>query len=143
MSEVYATVQFGREQDNTQHLGAIVAFLASRDLLDARLIAAHASAVARVKMQDLNGAEFLTTVLNGELRATHCSPRGQSLCRVLLQGDEAVALRSAVDQSKEEDWLLFDEVLPQMSAALRAVEAPPSGLKRLAAKVLQFPGPKR
>ena len=121
MSEVYATVQFGREQDNTQHLGAIVAFLASRDLLDARLMAAHASAVARVKMQDLNGAEFLTTVLNGELRATHCSPRDQSLCRVLLQGDEAVSLRSAVDQSKEEDWVLFDEVLPQMSAALRAL----------------------
>jgi hypothetical protein len=61
----------------------------------------------------------------------------------LLQGDEAVSLRSAVDQSKEEDWVLFDEVLPQMSAALRALEAPPSGLKRLAAKVLQFPGPKR
>jgi len=143
MSEVYATVQLGREQDNTQLLGVIVAFLASRDLLDNVLVARHGSAVARLKMQDLKGAEFLTTVLDGELCAEHCNELGRAFCKANLQGEAGAELAAMVADSQVQDWQLFDELLPKMSQSLRALAAPKRGLKQLAAKVLQFPTRKR
>ena len=63
----YASLVLGSHGNNTQSLGAIVAFLVSNDLLATSLQDRYPSAVARIRMQDLSGAEFLTTVLHGEL----------------------------------------------------------------------------
>ena len=69
MSQIYATIALGRIGNNTQALGALIAFLVTNDLLNQRLVQNYPSAVGRIKMQDLAGAAFLTTVLGGELRS--------------------------------------------------------------------------
>ena len=80
MSQIYATIALGRIGNNTQTLGALIAFLVTNDLLNQRLVQDHPSAVGRIKMQDLAGAAFLTTVLEGELRSEHLSEAGQVFC---------------------------------------------------------------
>ena len=51
-----------------KRLGVLIAFLVTHDLLNPGLVQANPSAVGRIKMQDLAGAAFLTTVLGGELQ---------------------------------------------------------------------------
>ena len=80
MSQIYATIALGRIGNNTQALGALVAFLVTNDLLNQQLVQDYPSAVGRIKMQDLAGAAFLTTVLGGELRSEHLSEAGRTFC---------------------------------------------------------------
>jgi len=114
----YASLVLGSHGNNTQSLGAIVAFLVSNDLLATSLQDRYPSAVARIRMQDLSGAEFLTTVLHGELLPEHLNAEGQRFCQAyFISGDFERDLDSLGDTDLE-DWLLYDKVSPLMSKVL-------------------------
>ena len=136
----YASLVLGSQGNNTQSLGAIVAFLVSNDLLATSLQDSYPSAVARIRMQDLSGAEFLTTVLHGELLSEHLNADGQQFCQAyLVSGDFECDLASISDAGLE-DWLLYDKISPLMSKVLMGQRQPSTRLRRIAAKVLRFPG---
>jgi hypothetical protein len=135
----YASLVLGSEGDNIQSLGAMVAFLVSNDLLSEALQQRYPSAITRIRMQDLTGAAFLTTILDGELLAEHLNAEGRAFCQAyLVSGDFELDLASIDDQDLE-DWLLYDRVSPVMAKVLMSQRQPSTGLRRMAAKVLQFP----
>lgn len=139
MSQIYATIALGRVGNNTQALGALTAFLVTHDLLNPALVQNHSSAVGRIKMQDLSGAAFLTTVLGGELRSEHLSSEGEAFCQQYLASaaEQQVCARAAM--SDEEDWRFYDDVSPLLTTLFRGKATPPSKFKKMAAKILKFP----
>ena len=69
MSQIYATVALGRIGNNTQALRRAHRLFGHPRFVESAARAGHyPSAVGRIKMQDLAGAAFLTTVLGGELQ---------------------------------------------------------------------------
>ena len=139
MSQIYATVALGRIGNNTQALGVLIAFLVTHDLLNPGLVQANPSAVGRIKIQDLAGAAFLTTVLEGELRSEHLSDVGQAFCEAYFGSEIEQQVRAQAAKLNEEDWRLYDEVSPALMALLKGKASPPSSFKKMAAKILKFP----
>ena len=45
--------------------------------------------------------------------------------------------------SGEDEWVRCDEVSPKITRAFQAFKNPPSVVKKLSAKILQFPGRKK
>ena len=139
MSQIYATVALGRIGNNTQALGVLIAFLVTHDLLNPGLVQANPSAVGRIKMQDLAGAAFLTTVLEGELRSEHLSDVGQAFCEAYFGSEIEQQVRAQAAKLNEEDWRLYDEVSPALTALFKGKASPPSSFKKMAAKILKIP----
>jgi hypothetical protein len=139
MSEIYATISLGRVGNNTQALGALTAFLITHDLIHPALAQNHPSAVGRIKMQDLSGAAFLTTVLGGELRSEHLSSDGQVFCQQYLGSAAEQQVHAQAAKVDEADWRFYDDVSPVLTALLRHKASPPSRFKKMAAKILKFP----
>jgi len=136
MSDSYLSLKFGQER-NVEALGAYVAWLITNNLLNHVLEQSAATAVARVKMQDLTGAEFLTTVLHGELKAEHLNEEGNAFCEHYLVGGQYEKDLSTCEYDGENEWHFYDEISPMISAAFHAFNQPP--LKKIAAKIIQFP----
>ena len=143
MSQIYATIALGRIGNNTQTLGALIAFLVTNDLLNQRLVQDHPSAVGRIKMQDLAGAAFLTTVLEGELRSEHLSDAGQAFCEAYFGSETEQQVHAQAAKHDEEDWRFYDDVSPVLTALFRGKASPPSSFKKMAAKILKFPSRSR
>ena len=139
MSQIYATIALGRLGNNTQALGALVAFLVTNDLLNQQLVQDYPSAVGRIKMQDLAGAAFLTTVLGGELRSEHLSEAGRTFCEAYFGSETEQQIHAQAAEDEEEDWRFYDAVSPVLTTLLRGKASPPSSFKKRVAKVLKFP----
>ena len=139
MSQIYATIALGRIGNNTQALGALVAFLVTNDLLNQRLVQDYPSAVGRIKMQDLAGAAFLTTVLGGELRSEHLSEAGRTFCEAYFGSETEQQIHALAAENEEEDWRFYDAVSPVLTTLFRGKASPPSSFKKRVAKILKFP----
>ena len=139
MSQIYATIALGRIGNNTQALGALIAFLVTNDLLNQQLVQDYPSAVGRIKMQDLAGAAFLTTVLGGELRSEHLSEAGQTFCEAYFGSETEQQIHAQAAEDEEADWRFYDAVSPVLTTLFRGKASPPSSFKKRVAKVLKFP----
>ena len=139
MSQIYATIALGRIGNNTQALGALVAFLVTNDLLNQQLVQDYPSAVGRIKMQDLAGAAFLTTVLGGELRSEHLSEAGRTFCEAYFGSETEQEIHALAAENEEEDWRFYDAVSPVLTTLFRGKASPPSSFKKRVAKILKFP----
>jgi hypothetical protein len=139
MSRIYATIALGRIGNNTQALGALIAFLVTNDLLNQRLMQDYPSAVGRIKMQDLAGAAFLTTVLGGELRSEHLSEAGQTFCEAYFGSEAEQQIHAQAAEDEEADWRFYDAVSPVLTTLFRGKASPPSSFKKRVAKILKFP----
>ena len=139
MSQIYATIALGRIGNNTQSLGALIAFLVTNDLLNQRLVQDYPSAVGRIKMQDLAGAAFLTTVLGGELRSEHLSEAGQTFCEAYFGSEAEQQIHAQAAEDEEADWRFYDAVSPVLTTLFRGKASPPSSFKKRVAKILKFP----
>ncbi len=139
MSQIYATIALGRIGNNTQALGALIAFLVTNDLLNQRLVQDYPSAVGRIKMQDLAGAAFLTTVLGGELRSEHLSEAGQTFCEAYFGSETEQQIHAQAAEDEEADWRFYDAVSPVLTTLFRGKALPPSSFKKRVAKILKFP----
>ncbi|MCH9786925.1 MAG: hypothetical protein K0U55_10900 [Gammaproteobacteria bacterium] len=139
MSQIYATIALGRIGNNTQALGALVAFLVTNDLLNQQLVQDYPSAVGRIKMQDLAGAAFLTTVLGGELRSEHLSEAGRTFCEAYFGSETEQQIHALAAENEEEDWRFYDAVSPVLTTLFRGKASPPSSFKKRVAKILKFP----
>ena len=139
MSQIYATIALGRIGNNTQALGALIAFLVTNDLLNQQLVQDYPSAVGRIKMQDLAGAAFLTTVLGGELRSEHLSEAGRTFCEAYFGSETEQQIHAQAAENEEEDWRFYDAVSPVLTTLFRGKASPPSSFKKRVAKILKFP----
>jgi len=139
MSQIYATIALGRIGNNTQALGALVAFLVTNDLLNQQLVQDYPSAVGRIKMQDLAGAAFLTTVLGGELRSEHLSEAGRTFCEAYFGSETEQQIHALAAENEEADWRFYDAVSPVLTTLFRGKASPPSSFKKRVAKILKFP----
>ena len=139
MSQIYATIALGRIGNNTQALGALIAFLVTNDLLNQQLVQDYPSAVGRIKMQDLAGAAFLTTVLGGELRSEHLSEAGQTFCDAYFGSETEQQIHAQAAEDEEADWRFYDAVSPVLTTLFRGKASPPSSFKKRVAKILKFP----
>tara|TARA_R110002072_G_scaffold20841_6_gene75236 strand:+ start:5222 stop:5650 length:429 start_codon:yes stop_codon:yes gene_type:complete len=142
MSDVYQSIRLGGEDRNAESLGDFVAWLITNDMLDPVLAEQSGHEAARVKMQDLTGAAFLTTVLHGDLKPEHLNETGRNFCAHYLASDQYDRDYQQLEYEAENDWLRFDVVSAKISEVYRAFIKPEPALKKLAAKVIQFPSRK-
>ena len=138
MSEPYAHIIFG-ESRNAERLGAFVAWLVSNGLLEPVFERTVEKAVARVKMQDMTGPEFLTTVLDGELAPRHLSAEGRAFVEAYFVPGTYDADFERCEYKGDNDWVLYDELSPRISSAFQNDKAPAPKKPRGTAKILQFP----
>jgi hypothetical protein len=140
MTSPILSLSLGRDS-NEQSLGALITFLVSHDLLAPQLMSQHGSACARVKMQDLRGSEFLTTVLVGDLRSEHLSEAGLAFCKNYVTSGRFADDLASIGVA-ENEWILFDRLSARMMSVLKpkAPESIAQSAKQVVAKVLQFPG---
>jgi hypothetical protein len=108
-------------------------------LLNQQLVQDYPSAVGRIKMQDLAGAAFLTTVLGGELRSEHLSEAGQTFCEAYFGSETEQQIHAQAAEDEEEDWRFYDAVSPVLTTLFRGKASPPSSFKKRVAKILKFP----
>ncbi len=139
MSEVYETLHLSGPSRNVELLGTYVAWLVSNNLLDPQLDRSAASSIARVRMQDLTGPEFLTTVLHGELKPSHLNETGRDFSRHYFVSGKYHADYNACEISGEDDWLRYDEISPKITAAFKEFTKPKNKIASLTAKIIQFP----
>lgn len=143
MTESYVNLTLGGDQRNAEALGVLVAWLITNNLLSDSLDRRAATAVARVKMQDLTGAEFLTTVLDGQLGPASLNTAGQEFCEVYVKSGQFFEDYNGIDYSGEDEWHRYDLMSPTMTAAYRDHQRPENPVRKLAAKIIQFPGRRR
>ena len=77
MSRMYETIKFGDRVSNAEKLGIIITWLIAHHLTDVAFEQEHASAIARLRMEDMSGEEFFTTVLHGEFRSDFLNQEGR------------------------------------------------------------------
>ncbi len=140
MSDAYQTIRLGGEHRNAESLGDLVAWLITNNLLAPALEAQAGSEAARVKMQDLSGAAFLTTVLHGELKPEHLTDEGRKLCEHYLASGDYDRDYQSIDRHEEDDWRRYDAISPRIREVYRSLNQPQTPVKKLLGKIIQFPG---
>lgn len=143
MTESYASIELGGVRRNVEYLGTLVAWLVTNDMLAPSLTQAAGSAVARVRMQDLTGPAFLTTILHGEVRPEHLNDRGRHFVEHYFVSGAYRADYDSCEYAGEDDWLRYDEVAPKITSAWRRLNAADKNPVRRLAKVIRFPGSKQ
>ena len=73
----YETIQFGDATSNTDRLGILIAWLVNHQLTDANFENENAKAISRLRLEDMTGPEFFTTVLHGEFGSAFLNHLGQ------------------------------------------------------------------
>jgi hypothetical protein len=139
VQEVYESIRLSGLERNVEYLGTFIAWLVSNKLLDADLERSAGSAAARVRMQDLTGPEFLTTVLHGEFKPSHLNEDGRGFVEYYFVTDKYESDYRLCGYSGEDEWLLYDVLAPQITRAFQAYSNPRSRLKQIGAKILKFP----
>lgn len=139
MSSPILSLRLGRDS-NEQSVGAVVAFLVAHDLLAPQLMAQYGSACARVKMQDLRGSAFLTTVLAGDLKLEHLSDEGIAFCQRYVESGQLAQDLTNIG-AEENEWRLFDQLSVKMMSVLKppAPQSMTQSAKQVVAKILKFP----
>lgn len=140
VDDSYDSIQLGGESRSAEFLGIFVAWLVVNHLIDAQVELAAGSSIARVRMQDLTGSAFLTTVLHGQLKPAHVNETGRKFIeRYFVTG----AYRddfAACQYRGNNEWLLYDELAPKVTAAFRRlIDSPAGKASRRTAKILKFP----
>jgi hypothetical protein len=143
MSETYESIMLNGPERNVEYLGIFVAWLVSNNLLAVEIEHSVASSTARVRMQDLTGPAFLTTVLHGELKPGHLSETGRKFSEYYFVSGKYRTDYDSCTVKGENDWFDYDEVSPKISAAFREFSAPKPKLVKMVAKILKFPGTSR
>ncbi|MBF68476.1 MAG: hypothetical protein CMQ29_12365 [Gammaproteobacteria bacterium] len=138
MSEPYAHITFGQDR-NAERLGAFVAWLVTNNLLEAVFERTVEKAATRVKMQDMTGPEFLTTVLDGELAPHQLSDEGRDFVEAYFVTGQFDSDYALCDYVGENEWYRYDEVSPLVSAAFKQHCDPKPRKRSRAAKILSFP----
>ena len=139
LSEVYESIRLGGAERNAERLGLFVAWLVSNHLLDPVLEKSAGSAVARLRLQDLTGPEFLTTVLHGELMPAHLNEVGRGFVDDYFVSGTFNALFATSTYCGEDEWIRYKELSPGISAAFRRYKNPESSFPRPSAKIIRFP----
>lgn len=147
MTNVYQTLRLGGEHRNAESLGDFIAWLIANDLLDPALEERAGREAARVKMQDLTGPAFLTTVLDGELRPEHLNAEGRKFCEYYLTPGDYDRDYQQLEFEAENDWRRYDVVSSRISEVYRnfnKLGGEPASesrapLRKLVAKVIPFP----
>ena len=139
MNEIFALIELSGSSRNAERLGAYIAWLVANNLIAPSLQEQAGPAIVRVRMQDLNGPEFFTTVMHGELKAEYLTETGCSFTRrYLVPGHYDIDYES-VSYDGEDEWLRYREISPKITAAYQAYIHPKSTLQKVSAKILQFP----
>tara|TARA_R110002110_G_scaffold158110_1_gene355330 strand:- start:433 stop:915 length:483 start_codon:yes stop_codon:yes gene_type:complete len=139
MSNSYQSIRLGGENRNAESLGDFVAWLVINNFLEADLEQRAGSKVARVKMQDLTGPAFLTTALDGELKPEHLTAKGRAFCEHYLVSGDYDRDYQQLELAEENDWLRYDAVAKRIREVFHTFNEPEAPLKKLVAKVIQFP----
>jgi len=153
MSGSYDSLRLNGEESNVDSLGTFIAWLAANNMLADSLENASGSSIARLRMQDLAGADFLATVMHGEFKVEHLADKARKFVEdYFVSGSYEADFNAAeqkflegrsVERNVENAWLLYDEVSPFISQAFHSFSHPPSKARVTIAKILQFPGRKR
>ena len=138
MTEIYEAIQLNGPERNVERLGAMVAWLVSNNLLSIPVERSSGSAAARVRMQDMTGPAFLTTVLHGELKAADINEVAQGFVASYLVTGRYNEDYDRCDYEGENEWLRYDEVSPLISEAYRQFRQPKT-IRSTVAKILKFP----
>ncbi len=126
MSGTYESLKLNSEDSNVERLGTFIAWLVANNLLSSALENSAGSSVARLRMQDLTGAEFLTTVMHGEFKVEHLTENARKFVDEYFVSDsyesDFNAAVTAIKYDATQDafnnaWLLYDEVAPRISTA--------------------------
>ncbi|XOV86280.1 MAG: hypothetical protein ACFHX7_15080 [Pseudomonadota bacterium] len=139
MNDSYEELRLGGDSRNVEYLGAFVAWLITNRLLSDQLESSAATAIARVRMQDLTGAAFLTTTLHGELGPHHLSPAGRQFAERYLTSGQYRQDFDACTYEGDNEWHRFDEISPKITAAYRAGAGSGQASPRRSARILSFP----
>ncbi len=143
MTDRYESMILGGSSRNVEYLGAFVAWLLSNGMLSAEIEHSAGRAIARVRMQDMTGSAFLTTVLHGELTPHQLNDVGRAFSDSYFVSGRYQADYDRCEFRGDSDWRFYDEVSPYITAAFQAHVKAPSRLNALTAKILKFPGRKR
>ena len=143
MTKPYASVELGGTDRNVEYLGAFIAWLASNDMLAETLVRDAGSAVARVRMQDLTGPAFLTTVLHGDIRPEHLNDNGRRLVEQYFVTGAYRTDYESCEYKGDDEWLRYDEVAPKITSAWRRMSAAEANPVKRLAKVIRFPGARK
>ena len=137
MGKVYETIRFGDAASNAEKLGIIISWLVSHHLTEATFEHENASAIARLRMEDMSGAEFFATILNGEFGSAFLNQLGQDFVEEYFLGGTYDYDYNQVKSGEADERLLSNQVSQRISTAYRKYVEPPSLAKKLA-KVLRF-----
>ena len=140
----YASMVLGGEFHNVEQLGAYVAWLINNQLFQETIEGAAGSGVTRVRMQDLTGADFLSTELHGELKPEQLTKAGRAFTEHYLLSGLYDKDYQQVQFVGENEWLRYADLAPLISRAYRSFAKPERiSLSGTLAKVLKFPSRKR
>lgn len=137
----YASMVLGGDSRNVEQLGAYVAWLINNQLFLEHIEQAAGSGITRVRMQDLNGADFLATQLHGELESEQLTEAGRAFTEHYLLSGLYDKDYAQVEFSGENEWLRYADLAPLISRAFRSFSKPTLGAK--VAKILKFPSRKQ
>lgn len=143
MSDTYESVRLGGTERNVEYLGVFVAWLVSNNLLGIELERSASSSISRLKIQDLSGPEFLTTVLDGELKPEHLNEAGRHFSEHYFVSGRYQSDYATCNIEGDNDWIHYDEVSPKITAAYQEYKEPKPMLARITARILKFPGRSR
>ncbi len=141
MPDIYASMILGGESRNVEKLGAYVAWLIMNRLISNELETTESRIITRVRLHDASGADFLSTVLHGELRAEHLTAEGRIFTSEYLSNGNYEKDYAEVDYDGENEWHRYLDLAPKITRryqAKRQSEEP--GFIQKTAKVLRFPG---
>ena len=137
MNKSYETIQFGDATANADRLGIIIAWLVSHQLTEANFEQENALAISRLRLEDITGAEFFTTVLHGDFGSAFLNQRGQDFVEHYFLSGSYDHDYNHVRLYTADERLLCNQVSQKISKAYRKYLEPPS-IRQKIAKVLRF-----
>ncbi len=134
----------GGAERNVEKLGTYVGWLVANNLMTGQVERAGGSAGTRVRMQDLTGAGFLSTVLHGELNADQLTELGQGFTKHYFVSGQYDIDYDQIEYQGENDWIRYAQVAPKITAAFQKFKTPQKpSIIRATAKILSFPSRKK
>ena len=138
MTEHYDFLHLGGPDRNVEYLGTFVAWLVINNLLDPQVEMAAGNATARVRMHDMTGSAFLTTILHGDFGPAQLNDAGRRFVEQYFVAGTYRADYDGRDYQGDDEWMLYNELAPGITAAFRRLQTPAS--PRRTARILKFPG---
>ena len=137
MNKSYETIQFGDATANADRLGIIIAWLVSHQLTEANFEKKNAPAISRLRLEDMTGAEFFATVLDGEFGSAFLNQHGQDFVEHYFLSGSYDHDYNQVRIYTADERLLCNQVSQKISKAYRKY-LEPSSIRQKLAEVLRF-----